>query len=84
MKLQLCTYEPLAKKFREENPVCQINSPDCTGGTECVHHSKGRVGKLLLDVKFWMAACFRCNNWIEGEDGWAREHSFKISKFKKD
>lgn len=84
MKLQLCIYTPEAKKFREENPVCAIKSPVCTGKTQGVHHSKGKIGKLLLDKKYWMAACNPCNDWIESDDAEARERGFKISKFKKD
>lgn len=77
-------YSPIAKKFREDNPLCEINGPGCTVKTECVHHSKGRIGELLTDVKYFMAACYPCNLWVETDDAAARDRGFKISKFKKD
>ncbi len=84
MKEALAIYKPAAKLFREENPICQIQGPDCTKKTDCVHHTKGRVGDLLLEEKYWMASCTTCNLLVESADGWARVNGFKLSKFKKE
>lgn len=29
-----------------------------------VHHSRGRIGRLLLDRRFWIAVCIPCHDWI--------------------
>lgn len=73
-------YNARARIFRNNNPVCVINSPVCTKYTEGVHHRKGR-GKYLMDERFWMPACNRCNGYIEDHSLWAQENGFKESKF---
>jgi hypothetical protein len=73
-------YKKKSKDFRESNPICQIKSPVCTGQTNGVHHKAGKIGDLLNDEKYWMAACNPCNGWIEDNDAEARKLGFKISK----
>lgn len=73
-------YKELSRDFLAKNSICQIQSPECTGKAQGIHHRAGRLGKLLLLVKFWMAACNRCNNYCELHDGWAREKGFKVSR----
>lgn len=61
-------YSVLAKKFKKENPQCQIcwKAP-----TTDVHHSHKR-GKHLLDVGLWIASCRSCHQWIHNNPGEAR------------
>ena len=75
-------YKVKSEAFRAAHPKCQVNSPECTGKTEGVHHMKGKTSyELLLDETLWMAACNRCNVYIEIHDSWAREKGYKLSKF---
>lgn len=74
-------YTALSKQFRSDHPLCEIRSPECTGKTQGVHHTKGRGKDHLLDINTWMAACNRCNTWIEVHDKEARDKGFKLSKF---
>lgn len=74
-------YSKISKAFLAEHEMCEIQSPECTGKAECVHHSRGKVGALLMEEKYFMAACFRCNGYIEEHDSWARNNGFKKSKF---
>lgn len=69
-------YDPLAKKFREENPKCAIKSPVCTKRTQGVNHKKGR-GKYLLDVSTFEPACNACNTYCEDHPLWAIENGHK-------
>ena len=63
---------------------CAINAPGCTGRAQGIHHMKGKTSKeLLLDEKYWLAACNHCNHWIEQNDKSARMMGFKLSKFSK-
>jgi len=75
-------YNALAKQFRENNPVCGIKAPGCTGRTECVHHISGR-GKNLTDINTWLPSCGCCNNYVEAHHAWAVEHGFLKSKLGK-
>lgn len=73
-------YHELRPAFLKAHPVCEIKSPECTGVTTCVHHTRGR-GIYLLAQNTWMGSCRRCNNYVEDHDAWAREKGFKKSKF---
>lgn len=48
-------YNPIAKKYKEENPVCEF--PGCNRPTTDVHHSEGREGELLFEVKKFKHLC---------------------------
>lgn len=38
-----------------------------------VHHSRGRVGRLLRDQRFWVASCRSCRDVPHERPNWARE-----------
>lgn len=56
-----------AREWKLKNPWCH-----CCGlifqrkpkAATSVHHSRGRVGSLLLDQRFWKAACDECHEYI--------------------
>lgn len=48
-------YRKLRREFLEARPWCEY--PDCVAPATDVHHRKGRVGALLLDVTHWSAMC---------------------------
>jgi hypothetical protein len=75
-KLQECEYRPLAKAFKEANPMCQV--PNCSNPTSDIHHKKGRTGDLLTDVRYFMAVCRPCHTAIH--DGGIK--GLLLSKFK--
>jgi hypothetical protein len=60
-------YSKLAQQFKLDHPKCA-----CCGviwfrpakATTEVHHRQGRRGKLLLDQRFWTAACAQCHRYI--------------------
>lgn len=75
-------YQPAARQFVKDNPLCNIKSPVCTGHSHCVNHRKGKAGTyLLIDRQYWESSCFACNNWIEANDQWARERGHKLNTF---
>lgn len=60
---------------------CQIRSPVCTGSAQGIHHRKGKATKaLLMDKRYWMAACNFCNSYVENNDAWARMMGYKVSR----
>lgn len=73
-------YSKISKAFLAEHEMCEIQSPECTGKATEIHHTKGRIGALLIDTKYFMASCSCCNQYVEKHDAWARENGFKKSK----
>ena len=41
-----------------------------------VHHTKGRLGHLLVDQINWLAVCRRCHDRIHSNPKWARENGY--------
>jgi len=68
-------YQVLRKEFLEkpENKICPITGQPTTD----VHHKKGRVGKLFLDTKYWIALSREGHQYVEENPNWAKDHFFK-------
>ena len=49
--------------------------------TEC-HHSRGRIGKLLLDKRYWVPLCRDCHDLAHREIAKAREFGIICMKGK--
>lgn len=45
-----------------------------------IHHMKGRVGKLLLDDRFWLAVSREGHRRIEENPEWAKEMGYSLSR----
>lgn len=48
-----------------------------------VHHKKGKIGKLLTDVRFFLAVCRVCHRKIGDDPKWAIKMGFSVSRHKK-
>lgn len=62
---KLSKYIPIRDEFLRQNSSCQICP--CRGrrpnrATE-VHHSRGRIGRLMCDTRFFVASCRDCREW---------------------
>jgi len=74
-------YSKVRKVFLENKPVCEAYiSCCCTIQATDVHHKSGRVGKLYLDEKTWLAVCRACHMWIETHPKEARDMGFSNSR----
>ena len=80
MKQAMKELAKLVKKQLAEHPECELKMPGCTGEAVTCHHSKGRVGKQLLNYKNLMASCASCNRVCEEKDAKAREKGVKKSQ----
>ena len=45
-----------------------------------VHHWAGRVSKLLLEERLWLAVCPHCHEWIHNNPSQARRRGFLAPK----
>lgn len=62
-------YNKVRDVFMKEHPKCMAAVPGVCGGKSSeVHHSRGRVGRLLCDARFFIAICRPCHDWI-GDNG---------------
>ena len=69
-------YSYLRKEYLRQNDRCEC----CNLMATEIHHKKGRVGKLLTDVEFFMSVCRACHETIELHPDWAKEKGYSISR----
>lgn len=67
-------YEALANEFKRLNPMCGVCHKKPTSD---VHHSRGRLGPLLMDQRFWIPVCRTCHDWIGSNPDAARKLTWK-------
>ena len=65
---------------RPENEFCHVCKLRAESGEDCgqrlsteTHHSRGRIGRLLLAEEFWLAVCSSCHSWLHDNPKKARE-----------
>lgn len=63
-------YEALATEFKRVYPKCGVCHQNPTVD---VHHSRGRLGSLLCDMRFWIPVCRTCHDWIGSNPDAARK-----------
>ncbi len=63
-------YSKLKAQFLSDNPRCAVFPH--LWASEC-HHSKGRLGRLLCDVRWWVPVSREGHDWIESHHRDARE-----------
>lgn len=77
-------YAKLRKKFLGENPLCVLAvEHDCTIHATEVHHSKGRIGELLLAVEHFIPVCHNGHVWAESHPIEAKELGISQSRLQK-
>jgi len=74
-------YSVVSKKFKKDNPVCQVRG--CDNPTTDVHHKKGKIGTLLCDVRHFLASCRGCHSMIEENPVWAKEQGYSEDRLGK-
>lgn len=67
----LLHYAKVKRMFMQEHKDCEF--PECKRKATDVHHTRGRVGRLLCDVRFWAALCRQCHDWVGANPLKARE-----------
>jgi hypothetical protein len=60
--------------------ICPITKKPATE----VHHKKGRIGKLLLDTRFWLGVTRKGHKWIEEHPEEAKKLGYSLSRLEKD
>lgn len=73
-------YYPLRNDYLKKHPRCECG---CGRRSTEVHHKKGKIGKLLCEVKFFMAVARFCHEKINNNPEWAMEMGYSLSRLSK-
>lgn len=81
-KIENAKYIVLRIEFlgKKENQVCPITGKKTTE----IHHKKGRVGSLFLDVRYWLAVSREGHKKIEENPVWAKKEGYSLSRLSKE
>lgn len=74
---ELAVYKPIRDAFLAANAVCQCCN--AAPATE-VHHKAGRIGKLLYNIKYFLAVCHWCHMEIEANPVWAKANGYSVDR----
>ncbi len=61
--LELRDYRIVRDAYMRDHKICE--HPECSNPSTELHHSKGRIGKLLTDPLYFKALCHSCHVWTE-------------------
>ena len=62
-------YAEARQQWLSENSTCAC----CPSPAADVHHSRGRLGDLLMDERYWVPVCRVCHDWIHSNMDAARD-----------
>ena len=81
-KIENAKYIVLRTEFlgKKENQVCPITGKKTTE----IHHKKGRVGSLFLDIRYWLAVSREGHKKIEENPEWAKKEGYSLSRLSKE
>jgi len=72
---ELAIYRPRRDKYMLDNPKCECG---CGRDSEDLHHKNGRRGKMVYNIKYFMAVARVCHTKIHENPEWAREKGYLI------
>ena len=81
-KIENAKYIVLRIEFlgKKENSICPVTGEKTTE----IHHKKGRVGSLFLDVRYWLAVSREGHKKIEENPLWAKKEGYSLSRLSKE
>ena len=80
--VELKEYRKKRDAFMKANKICQF--PNCKELSTDLHHSKGRVGALLTDERYFKALCRAHHSLIEEKPQLAKELGLSFSRLDKE
>ena len=81
-KIENAKYIVLRIEFlgKKENSICPVTGEKTTE----IHHKKGRVGSLFLDIRYWLAVSREGHKKIEENPEWAKKEGYSLSRLSKE
>lgn len=79
MEVRMAMYNPIRDLFLSSRSKCEIECNEaCQDLSVDVHHSKGKDGLLLFDIRYWIPACRNCHNHVTANPKEAAEHGWTL------
>ena len=80
--LALREYMVVRDAYMRDHKVCE--HPECNSPSTELHHSKGRIGKLLTEPLYFKALCHAHHEWTEKNPILAKELGLSVDRLSKD
>jgi hypothetical protein len=80
--LALKEYRVVRDAYMRDHKICE--HPECSSPSTELHHSKGRIGKLLTNPLYFKALCNSCHFWVEKNPILAKELGLSVDRLTKD
>lgn len=82
---ELRIYSVLRKDYLKDHQVCECGRKDekgnvCQRPSIEIHHSKGKIGSLLNDTRFWKAIARACHDWAEANPKEAKKIGLSVNR----
>lgn len=74
-------YSKVRKDYLIKHPKCEVKG--CRFIATEIHHTKGRIGDLLTDERYFLAVCHSHHVEIENHPEIAKEKGYSQSRLKK-
>ena len=65
-------------EFLATHPGCEVEG--CQRKANELHHKKGKIGKLLNDIRFLLAVCRLDHEFIENHPVWAKSKGYSLNR----
>ncbi len=81
-KIENLQYQVLRAEFlnKPENKICPITKLPTTD----IHHKKGRIGSLFLNIEYWVALSREGHKFVEENPIWAKENGYSLNRLSND
>ena len=80
--IELKEYRIVRDRYLKENPVCEFEG--CGSREVELHHKKGKVGKLLVDPRYFCSLCRNHHRYIEENPILAKELGLSVDRLTTD
>lgn len=82
-KKRQAQYKLVRAYYISGHPNCEAQLNGCTLESTDIHHQKGKIGKLLIDMNFFVALCRSCHSYLEVHPKEAKELGFSLNRLDK-
>lgn len=76
-------YNRISAELGAKTKPCAVKSPVCTGVSQGLDHSKGRVGANYLNKNSLVLCCNACNSYLSDHPAWAAANGHAVSRLAK-
>lgn len=73
-------YKVVSKDYLTQNKFCECG---CGRKAVEIHHSRGRIGSLLCDIRYFKAVASSCHRTIELKPKDAKKNGLSVSRLSK-